>query len=220
MRKMKTSLRIGSILLALMLVLSWIPVVSHGADADGSVDQSCEHDYYLSTCTLCGDACAHAQHDFYGVCADCGYHIGHTYVDGTCTACGTDCLHLYSGGVCRICDYSCPHHTRADWDGNECRTCDMYCDHEWEDRVCKNCGTVCTDHDFPRKNQAVLWMWDPVCEFCGYYCEHVFDRETLKCIYCDMYCDHSSNTGDTCDLCGRVCTHDWSQGSCPECRPA
>ena len=114
--------RMLSLLLALCMVLSCVPMSALAAEGDactGTVDCTGTYDAN-GLCNVCGLAkpCAHtggsATCKEQAVCENCGMPYGelaaHNYgtdADGMCDECGAECVHSYTNGLC-ICGVTEP----------------------------------------------------------------------------------------------------------------
>lgn len=162
--------KILAMLLALILVVSMLPVATFAAEEDRcQYATDGQHKWQNGKCVnsigsywntqTCNAQCTHEE-----------------YINGECTRCDVTCSHSKSNGwwgsestfvngVCSQCDYACPHTRYNSWD-NKCSTCGMTkptcTNHEYEDGVCTKCGDTCRHPE-----SKVLPAVEPTCITAG-----------------------------------------------------
>lgn len=223
--------KIFAMLLALVMVLSMMPMAVFAAD------EECKHSYNTNNptgkCIKCDAYCTHPNGFEWQMgswnrkCNTCGTvecaNNEHTYPttnsDGRCTKCHGLCSHTksnmwqsqsaFNNGVCSVCKYECPH---EEYDTqNKCKVCRMNkpaCQHEYSsaDGKCSKCGETCK-HNYNKQNP------NGKCTICNFTCAHTkgYDYRN-KCNDCGMpKCNAHEYENGVCKNCRYVCSHGQTQ---------
>lgn len=192
MNKMKKLL---SSLLALSMVLSYVPMYALAAEGDPcTVTEGCQGTYNAEgICTVCNlaqpvvtegaEECQHSGGTAtcidLAVCEKCNETYGelaaHSYENGVCTGCGDICAHAeYAEGKCIVCGKAEPDESEECQHSGGVATCK-------EQAVCEKCETAYGElaaHNYGTDA-------DGKCDACGADCSHA-EYLDGKCKVCGM----------------------------------
>lgn len=220
--------RLFAMLLALVMVVSMLPVATFAAESTCPYATDGQHDYSSST-----GRCTNYTGSFMNrkTCnAECPHEH---YEDGECTTCGMECSHSYSdknsstpSGKCSKCGAACQHgYTQG---GRKCGTCGItVCNnnHSYQNGACTKCHKACS-HTKSSGWQSTSAFENGVCSVCDYECPHAEYGWDNKCSVCKMAkpnCTNHEYENGKCKKCGTSCSHKknnqsaWVNGTCDVC---